>query len=588
MTDDRPAPGPLSPLASPDLRPDRRPGGRRRRRSATPSGPTGSPTPCCSSARAGPARRRSRGSSPRRSTARTCATASRATPVRPCVSIREGTTLDLVEIDAAEQPRHRRHPRAARAPAVPARAAPPQGLHPRRGAPDHEGRLERAPQVARGAARLRRLHLRLDRAVGLPAGDPVAPPALRRPAPDGPRDRGQARHGSSPPTGARPTPPRSHLIARLAAGGMRDAESMLDQLLVGGARARSTSRRCATCSAWPTRRRRRVRRPRWSAATRAAGIALLDDARRARSRHPGASSTRSSRPSATELVRRARRPGGRAPTTRRRSRPPAARLAAIDPNRAGHRRPPLPARARAVHAAATVATDRLAARRSAPRRRPPRRAAAARPRRRPPAPAAGHDGPRRRASRPDAPSASAPARLPVDDAGSAARQPPPRQPPPPADATTPPRQPAPPRAGADPAGRRRPIPAAPTADRRPPRRPTTPSRSRPCAAWPEIVDQLSAAPADQAAHPACRPVAVDGAIVTLGFPEEQAFLKDAPSAAARTSRPASPRPRAIRSPSAASSTNVELPRRRRRRRHDLVAEARRIFADDLVDVGEVS
>ena len=36
------------------------------------------------------------------------------------------------------------------------------------------------------------LHVRLDRAVRLPAGDPVAPPALRRPPPDDPRDRGQA------------------------------------------------------------------------------------------------------------------------------------------------------------------------------------------------------------------------------------------------------------------------------------------------------------------------------------------------------------------------------------------------------------
>ena len=91
-----------------------------------------------------------------------------------------------------QQPRHRRRPRPARAPAVPARPAPAQGLHPRRGAPDHAGRLERAPEVARGAARLRHLHVRLDRAVGLPAGDPVAPPALRRPAPDRRRDRGQA------------------------------------------------------------------------------------------------------------------------------------------------------------------------------------------------------------------------------------------------------------------------------------------------------------------------------------------------------------------------------------------------------------
>ena len=47
------------------------------------------------------------------------------------------------------------------------------------------------------------------------------------------------------------------------------------------------------------------------------------------------------------------------------------------------------------------------------------------------------------------------------------------------------------------------------------------------AAWPEVVARLSADPPTKPLIHACRPVAVDGAIVTLGFPEEQAFLKDA-------------------------------------------------------------
>ena len=90
------------------------------------------------------------------------------------------------------EPRHRRHPRPARADQLRPDRPAPQGLHPRRGPPDHEGRLERAPEVARGAARVRRLHVRLDPPAGVPAGDPVAPPAVRRPAPDDRRDRGQA------------------------------------------------------------------------------------------------------------------------------------------------------------------------------------------------------------------------------------------------------------------------------------------------------------------------------------------------------------------------------------------------------------
>ena len=47
------------------------------------------------------------------------------------------------------------------------------------------------------------------------------------------------------------------------------------------------------------------------------------------------------------------------------------------------------------------------------------------------------------------------------------------------------------------------------------------------AAWPDVVARLSADPPTKPLILACRPVAVDGAIVTLGFPEEQSFLKDA-------------------------------------------------------------
>ena len=230
MTHDRPAPGALPPLARPDLRRDRRPGGRRRDAAQRRPRRTGSATPSCSSDRAARARRRSPGSSPRPSTARPPG----RRRLRPLPVVR----LDPRGHDRSTSSRSTPRATAASTPSatcasgsVPARPAPAQGLHPRRGAPDHEGRLERAAEVARGAARLRHLHVRLDRAVGLPAGDPVAPPALRRPAPDGRRDRGQARRGSSPPTAARPIPAAVHLIARLAAGGMRDAESMLDQLL---------------------------------------------------------------------------------------------------------------------------------------------------------------------------------------------------------------------------------------------------------------------------------------------------------------------------------------------------------------------
>ena len=110
-----------------------------------------------------------------------------------CVSDPRGPCLRPRRDRRRLEPRHRCRPRPARADPLPAVGPPAQGLHPRRGAPDHAGRVERAAQVARGAADVRPLHVRLDRTVGLPAGDPVAPPAVRRPAPDDPGDRGQAR-----------------------------------------------------------------------------------------------------------------------------------------------------------------------------------------------------------------------------------------------------------------------------------------------------------------------------------------------------------------------------------------------------------
>ena len=44
--------------------------------------------------------------------------------------------------------------------------------------------------------------------------------------------------------------------------------------------------------------------------------------------------------------------------------------------------------------------------------------------------------------------------------------------------------------------------------------------------WPEIVTLISRHPPTRPLIEACRPIAVDGAIVTLGFPESQLFLRD--------------------------------------------------------------
>jgi hypothetical protein len=107
------------------------------------------------------------------------------------------------------------------------------------------------------------------------------------------------------------------------------------------------------------------------------------------------------------------------------------------------------------------------------------------------------------------------------------------------------------------------------------------------AAWPTVVANLSAHPPTKPLIVACRPVAVDGPIVTLGFPEEQAFLKDAAerrrSAIEAGISSVLGHPVSVRCVVANVEVAVAAPGP-----DDLVAEARRIFADELADVGEIS
>lgn len=107
--------------------------------------------------------------------------------------------------------------------------------------------------------------------------------------------------------------------------------------------------------------------------------------------------------------------------------------------------------------------------------------------------------------------------------------------------------------------------------------------------WPEIVAYISQHPPTKPLIAACRPIAVDGATVTLGFPEGQAFLMDV-AERRRTNLEEGlghflGRAVAVR----CVATNVEplgsLPSDDEGAR--LVAEAKRIFADDLVDIGDV-
>ncbi len=107
--------------------------------------------------------------------------------------------------------------------------------------------------------------------------------------------------------------------------------------------------------------------------------------------------------------------------------------------------------------------------------------------------------------------------------------------------------------------------------------------------WPEIVAHISEHPPTKPLIAACRPISVDGNIVTLGFPEGQAFLRDV--AERRRSILEEGVGRYLGHPVSVRcvATNLDLvpPLEDDAEGSVLLAEARRIFADDLVDVGEI-
>jgi hypothetical protein len=101
--------------------------------------------------------------------------------------------------------------------------------------------------------------------------------------------------------------------------------------------------------------------------------------------------------------------------------------------------------------------------------------------------------------------------------------------------------------------------------------------------WPTIVGSVR--PATRAVLTECRPIAVDGNVVTLGFPEAKAFLKDH-AERRREEVEAAVGGHLGREISVRSvATNIEVAPLVAV--DDLVAEARRIFGEDLVDVAEV-
>jgi DNA polymerase-3 subunit gamma/tau len=498
-----------------------------------------------------------------------------------CVSIREGTTLDLIEIDAAsnrgiDDVRNLRE----RLPYPPGQLRKKVYI------------LDEAHQITRDAwnALLKSLEEPPPFVVFMFASTEPSlfPPAIlsrlqrfdvRRltiPEIEGKLSRILAADGRQAEPGA------IHLIARLAAGGMRDAESMLDQLLSAAPDRIDESHvrdllGLADADAVESFVDVLVR------GDVAAGVGLLDQLDE-RGRDIRALLDQVVDAIRDEIVAGVRDESGA------RHDPvaliaAARRLAAIDPNRVGI------GGLRFQLELALYGSDATAL----PARGPAPVVTAARSSSAVPAsapivpPAAEPDGPARvpepRAAKLDAPPV---ADLPAGEPVATARK----------STSVAAERVAPPTGQGQPATAVRPEPSEPADE--PAAIPSQPAVAagtdvgadsaldRLLTAWPAIVTQLSAHPPTKPLVIACRPVAVDGAVVTLGFPEEQAFLKDA-AERRRTSIEAGiaavlGHPVTVHCVVA----NIELAPTGSSDAAFVLAEARRIFADDIVEVGEVS
>jgi DNA polymerase-3 subunit gamma/tau len=137
-----------------------------------------------------------------------------------------------------------------------------------------------------------------------------------------------------------------------------------------------------------------------------------------------------------------------------------------------------------------------------------------------------------------------------------------------------------------------PTPSLPVAGT--PTRSATPSPSGPellfdtvVRSWPEIVTHVGRNPAVRPLITACRPVEVRDGIIVLGFPENQPFLRDhaerKKAALEEGITAVIGRPVGVR----CTATNLEIPEPDLEPADDLVAAARRVFGGDLADVDEV-
>jgi DNA polymerase-3 subunit gamma/tau len=340
------------------------------------------------------------------------------------------------------------------------------------------------------------------------------------------------------------------LIARLAAGGMRDAESMLDQLLATDAETLTADR---VREVLGLVEEETVQAFLWALVSGEpmAGIELLDSLEE-RGRDLRAFTEQAIERLRMALVASLGRgsPGGLAAAGPATLAAAARRLAALDPTHPG------PGGLRLQLELALLAPVEVAGRSSIQPIAAPE----------PPRPA-------------QAPVKAAPATEP--DAPPPARSPRTAQPgPPPAAAQQtrlePGRSPTP-----------APIPAASAAPPAPRTR-TGPTLQLLLERWAEIVEVISKSPAVKPLIVACRPVGVDGAIVTLGFPEAQSFFKDVAERRRAILEDGVGRVLGMPVSVRCVAANVEVsPLPADPDSSRLLTEFKRIYGDDVVDVGDI-
>ena len=106
--------------------------------------------------------------------------------------------------------------------------------------------------------------------------------------------------------------------------------------------------------------------------------------------------------------------------------------------------------------------------------------------------------------------------------------------------------------------------------------------------WAEIVEVVSKSPPTKPLILACRPVSVEGSVVTLGFPENQSFLKDVADRRRPTLEDGVSRVLGVPVSVRCVAANVEVaPLPADPDTGRLVDEFKKIFGDDVVDVDTV-